>query len=59
MIDLSRTRADLLAEIGAQEPTADPLDNITDPRVVSADAFVRVRGYGLFRGTRDRDTHLV
>ena len=45
MIDLSRTRADLLAEIAAPEPTVELLDDITDPRVVSADACVRVHGH--------------
>src|SRR5205823_11234671 len=50
MIDLNRTRADFLREIGAREPTVDaltvdPIDDITDPRLVSGDARMQVRGH--------------
>ena len=46
MIDLGKTRAMLLAEIGATEPAGEPLKDITDPRVATADADVRVSGRG-------------
>jgi anti-sigma regulatory factor (Ser/Thr protein kinase) len=46
MIDLSRNRAELLAEIGATEPAGEPLIDITDPRVATADANVHVCGRG-------------
>jgi anti-sigma regulatory factor (Ser/Thr protein kinase) len=45
MIDLSRNRADLLAEIGAAETPGEPLSDITDPRVAAADGHVRVCGH--------------
>src|SRR5256886_16575435 len=46
MIDLSRTRAELLAEIEATDSAGEPLSNITDPRVATRDARVRVCGHG-------------
>ena len=46
MIDLSRTRAELLAEIEATDSAGEPLSNITDPRLASRDARVRVCGHG-------------
>lgn len=45
MIDLSHTRADLLAKLEAPDLAAAPLVNITDPRVVSGDARVRISGH--------------
>src|SRR6266542_3420800 len=45
MIDLSRNRAELLAEIGAVEPTAEPLSDLTDPRVAATDVHVSVHGH--------------
>src|SRR6266545_5550039 len=44
MIDLAKTRATLLAEIGATEPAGEPLSDITDPRVATADVRARVQG---------------
>jgi hypothetical protein len=44
MIDLSRTRADFLAEIEALNATSDPLSDLTDSRIATADVHVRVRG---------------
>ena len=45
MIDLSRNRAALLAEIEAPERLGDPLIDITDPRVATMDARVRICGH--------------
>src|SRR3989442_1115950 len=45
MIDLSRTRAGLLAEIEAPVPAGEPLSAITDPRVATSDVHVRVCGH--------------
>src|SRR5437879_5309093 len=45
MIDLSRTRAALLAWIDAPNPPADSLSDISDPRVATMDAHVRVWGH--------------
>src|SRR5688572_12876220 len=44
MIDLSRTRAALLAEIEAPDPSGSPIHDITDPEVVSGNARVHLRG---------------
>ncbi len=44
MIDLSRTRAGLLTQIEAPDPAGGPLTDITDPRVATGDAHVRVCG---------------
>jgi anti-sigma regulatory factor (Ser/Thr protein kinase) len=44
MIDLSRTRAELLAEIGAPAFLGDPLRDLTDARIATADAHVRIYG---------------
>src|SRR5438552_16960051 len=44
MINLSRTRAELLAEIDAPNLPGDPLSDLTDMRVASVDAHVRVCG---------------
>ena len=44
MIDLSRNRAGLLAEIEAPEPAGDPLSDLTDPRVTTEGAHVHVCG---------------
>ena len=38
MIDLSRTRRELLAEIEAPDAPGEPLSDITDPRVAATDA---------------------
>ena len=46
MIDLSYTRARLLAEIEAADSEGEPLSNITDPRVATRDVRVRVCGRG-------------
>ena len=46
MIDLGCTRARLLAEIEGTNSTGEPLSDITDPRVATADAHVRVCGRG-------------
>ncbi len=46
MIDLSYTRARLLAEIEATDSAGEPLSNITDPRVATRDVRVRVCGRG-------------
>jgi anti-sigma regulatory factor (Ser/Thr protein kinase) len=46
MIDLSQSRAGLLAEIEARDPAGDPVYNLTDPRIATADAHVRVHGRG-------------
>ena len=46
MIDLSRTRAELLAEIEATDSAGEPLSSIADPRVATSDARVRVCGHG-------------
>jgi anti-sigma regulatory factor (Ser/Thr protein kinase) len=45
MIDLSRNRAELLAEIEAVESHGAPLSDLTDPRVATGDAQVRVLGH--------------
>src|ERR1043165_6351696 len=45
MIDLNRSRTELLAEIEAIEPAAEPLSDLTDPRVGTADVHVRVHGH--------------
>src|SRR5438445_12690145 len=44
MIDLSRTRAELLAEIDAPNLPGDPLSDLTGLRAATVDAHVRVRG---------------
>ena len=44
MIDLDRTRVDLLAEIGAPAPLGAPLTDLTDPRVLSSDVHLVLRG---------------
>jgi anti-sigma regulatory factor (Ser/Thr protein kinase) len=46
MIDLSRTRAELLAEIDAPKLPGDPLSDLTDLRAASVNAHVRVCGRG-------------
>lgn len=46
MIDLSYTRARLLAEIDATDSAGEPLSSITDLRVATRDAHVRVCGHG-------------
>src|ERR1043166_9655983 len=46
MIDLNRTRSQLLAQPGAPAPPDEPLRDILDPRVASTDAHVRVCGPG-------------
>src|SRR5438552_7718537 len=45
MIDPGYTRARLLAEIEAPGPPGNPLSDITDPRVASTDAHVRLWGH--------------
>jgi hypothetical protein len=45
MIDLTRTREEFLAEIEAPNPEKDPLGDITDPRIASADVHIRVGGH--------------
>src|SRR6266498_1038559 len=45
MIDLSRNRAELFAEIEAVEPAAEPLSDLADPRVGTAEVHVRVHGH--------------
>jgi anti-sigma regulatory factor (Ser/Thr protein kinase) len=45
MIDLSRTRAEFLAEIEALDPESEPLSDITDARIATADVRVRIRGH--------------
>src|SRR6266705_1217537 len=44
MINLSRTRAELLSEIDAPNLPGDPLSDLTDLRAASVDAHVRVCG---------------
>ncbi|MCU1318373.1 MAG: hypothetical protein JWN63_3695 [Candidatus Acidoferrum typicum] len=44
MINLSRTRAELLAEIDAPNLSGDPLSDLADLRAASVDAHVRVYG---------------
>src|ERR1041384_7640354 len=44
MIDLSYTRAGMLAELDAPNPPGDSLSDITDPRVTGANVHVCVRG---------------
>ena len=44
MINLSRTRAELLAEIDAPNLSGDPLSDLIDLRAASVDAHVRVCG---------------
>src|SRR5437867_4483725 len=46
MIDLSRTRAELLAEIGAMDASCSLPCDITDARVTTRDAHVRLSGRG-------------
>jgi anti-sigma regulatory factor (Ser/Thr protein kinase) len=46
MIDLSHTRAALLAEIEAPDPARIPLSDITDSRVATRDAHIHVCGHG-------------
>src|SRR2546425_10670290 len=46
MIDLSRTRAELLAEIEAPDSSGPLLCDITDARVTTEDAHVRLSGRG-------------
>src|SRR5206468_6071380 len=46
MIDLGCTRARLLAEIETTKSTGEPLSDITDPRVATAETHVRVWGRG-------------
>ena len=45
MIDPGYTRARLLAEIEAPGPPGNPLSDITDPRVATTDAHVRLCGH--------------
>jgi anti-sigma regulatory factor (Ser/Thr protein kinase) len=45
MIDLSRNRAELLAEIEAPRVAGEVLSDITDPRFASADVRARVNGH--------------
>jgi len=45
VIDLGRTRADLLAEIQASQRLADPVSDITALGVVSDDAYACLRGH--------------
>src|SRR5437667_12492053 len=45
MIDLSRNKTELLAEIEAAEPQGEPLSDLTDPRVATGDAHVRGLGH--------------
>src|SRR5437667_8160196 len=45
MIDLSRTRAHLLAEIEAPRPAGSPLTDASDPRMLVTDAHLLVRGH--------------
>ncbi len=45
MIAPDRTRAELLAEIDAPDPGTDPLTELTDPRIATSDAHVRVCGH--------------
>src|SRR5438045_4023296 len=45
MIDLSRNRQQLLAEIEAAHPLDEPLSDLSDSRVATADAQVRVQGH--------------
>lgn len=44
MIDLSHTRAGFLAQIHAPDPLGDPLSDLTDRRVATADAHLRISG---------------
>src|ERR1041385_2925616 len=44
MIDLSRNRAELLAEIEASRSAVENVRDLTDPRVATADVRARVRG---------------
>src|SRR5262245_19046852 len=44
MIDLSRTRAALLADIGARALSGEPRRELTHPRLATADAHVRIYG---------------
>src|SRR5437763_15854650 len=44
MIDPSRNRVELLAEIEAAEPRGEPLSDLTDSRVATTDAHVRAQG---------------
>jgi len=44
MIDLSRTRNDLLREVGAMELSGDILSDVTDPRVARMDVSVQLCG---------------
>lgn len=46
MIDLNRSRRELLAEIDASDPFVGPVCEITDPRVLTAAAHVRLQGHG-------------
>ena len=46
MIDLSRTRTELLREIEATGLASDPLTDITDTRIANTDAHVRICGHG-------------
>src|ERR1044071_8825442 len=45
MIDLSRNRAQFLAEIEAAEPRGEPLSDPADPRIASGNAPLRVLGH--------------
>ena len=45
MIDLSRTRAELLSEIGAPVFVGTPLTDLTDPRVLASDVHLLLRGH--------------
>ncbi|HLB86075.1 MAG TPA: ATP-binding protein, partial [Terriglobales bacterium] len=42
MIDLSRTRAEFLAEINAPDPLGDPVTDLTDRRAETVDAHLRI-----------------
>src|SRR5438552_2171415 len=46
MIDLNCSRAELLVDINAPNPLGDPLSDLTDPRLASLEAHVRVCGHG-------------
>ena len=46
MIDLKRTRTELLSQIDSPLTTAPPLDDLTDPAVAHANTCIRIRGHG-------------
>ena len=45
MIDLGRNREEILAQIETADPQDEPLRDLSDPRVATADAQVRVQGH--------------